>query len=229
MEHLLSINEFWGDLSKFVGKVSGGLSNSMDKPRTSNPPKFIQNLRLKKYSDEDLALEILEFINKLPKDYDKSGEFKLDHVNKSKEDSYFFVGRPFKRDESLYRVNIVKHLDFRNKTEYNKHKIDTEYTVSISSVKDDIEKTSDGSKKSYGGLGTGIRLSGELKIKKDNDEQSSLSNKVNRDANKIFGESEVLKCHQKTALKIFNSAESIYKSVAKTTKGDARGGQNRNV
>ena len=76
--------------------------------------------------------------------------------------------------------------------------------------------TDDGNKKekSFGGLGKGIRLSGELK------------KPIQRDSKPNFEKSEVLQCNQNLAKEIWIATHDLYSQATRTQRGDARGGSN---
>ena len=106
-----SINEdIFGRTGRFLGKVGGKLTgNSSTKIETT---------------DNDLAKEILNHLNSLPSDYNKSGKYKMDNVHSSQRDIYTFFMK-FKRDPNqLYKIDVIRHLDYKTTK-------DPEYTIII--------------------------------------------------------------------------------------------------
>jgi hypothetical protein len=156
----------------------------------------------KENNDEDLAKEIMTYLNGLSKDYNRDGKFtqfggQSSNVTPSTKDAFFFLGQPFTRDRTLYRVDMMKHIDFRTTG-------DPEYTVMISKV-DNVHKD-----RTFGGLGTGMRLSG----RKGPSTRTGPS----------FNKAEVLKCSQPLAKQIWLKADEINRNRQKSNTGDARGG-----
>jgi len=79
-------------------------------------------------NQDDLAKEILDHLNSLPSDYNRTGEYRDGAVHKQYNDRYTFIMK-FKRDpEQKYKIDVSRHTDFRTK------KI-PEYTIVINKLK----------------------------------------------------------------------------------------------
>ena len=207
MKHLESFggfdkkNELFTTIGRMARKVGSlvkdKISTEKEKKANSSTPENTNN-------DEDLAREIMEYLNGLSRDYNRSGKFnqfdgKGSNVTPSTKDAFFFLGQPFTRDHTLYRVDMMKHIDFRTTG-------NPEYTVMISKV-DNVHKD-----RTFGGLGTGIHLRGRKG-------QSTRTGAT-------FNKAEVLKCSQPLAKQIWLKADEINRNRQKSNAGDARGGSN---
>jgi hypothetical protein len=83
----------------------------------------------KKMPDQDdLAKEILDHLNSLPSDYNRTGEYRDGVVYKQYNDRYTFIMN-FKRDPGQkYKIDVSRHTDFRTKRI-------PEYTIVINKLK----------------------------------------------------------------------------------------------
>jgi len=211
MKHLESFsgfdkqNELFTTIGRMAGKLGSAIKDKVgsEKEKRSNTGPNSSTPE-KENNDEDLAREIMTYLNGLSKDYNKSGRFNQfdgngSNVTPSTKDAFFFLGQPFTKDHTLYRVDMMKHIDFRTTG-------DPEYTVMISKV-DNVHKD-----RTFGGLGTGIHLRG----------RKGPSTRTGG----TFNKAEVLKCSQPLAKQIWLKADEINRNRQKSNTGDARGGSN---
>jgi len=101
-------NEIFSSLGSAFGKGAGIISNMIPKMSDS------------KGKDEDLGQEIFNYLEKLSREYNRSGNYNPQTVNKASNDWYYFVGSPFKSSEK-HKVDIMQHIDHNTKSnpEYN--------------------------------------------------------------------------------------------------------------
>lgn len=175
LERFDKLGELWGKAKK---KVSTTVSNYLNKNK----------------EDVDLGKEILEHLKKMPLDYNRSGRYDLRNVNRLSNNYLSVVDRIFSGSVYLYKVDMIKHLDFKTKS-------DPEYTISITKAK---SSNSDFSLRTYDGG----------RKQKDDYYNSPKFDKQN---------SQNLIIPQSLAKEIYLLAESICKSVSKNVKDDARG------
>lgn len=201
MRHLKKFNQLneIRTISQAIGSLAGKLQNSF---KGDYQPG-------RKKNDDDLAKEILEYINQLNRSYNPSTNFNIRQVNTNKENSFFVVGEPFKRTQETYLINVSKHIDHRTKNI-------PEYTVEIAKNKPHMTNLDSDTPKErdFGGLGKGLRLSGELK------------KNIQRNASPNFEKTEVLQCNQNLSKQIWIATHDLYSEVTRTQRGDARGGSN---
>lgn len=149
-------------------------------------------------NDEDLAREVLQYVNNMQTDYNRNEKdmssyakiLKVDGI-----DNYIFYGHVFPRDkETKYRVDVIKVLDRNFEKE--------PYKVIISKIVDRGVK--------FRGLG-------------DNSIQPLTLATPNASKDE---KPYVLDISQQIAREIYNRVSTVYELTNKNTKGDARGGQN---
>lgn len=118
MKHLetfefFKTNELFSSIGSAIGKGAGHISNIIPKMGDS------------KGKDEDLGQSILSYLEEMSRNYNRSGNYNPQTINKASNDWYYFVGSPFKSGK--HKVDIMKHID--HKTNSN-----PEYTIVISKV-----------------------------------------------------------------------------------------------
>jgi hypothetical protein len=176
VEKFDKLGDFWSRTKKNISKNVSGLVN-------------------KNKEDVDLATEILEHLKKMPLDYNFTGEYNLRNVNKLSNNYFSIVdNRIFKNSQDKYKVDFIKHIDFKTNST-------PEYTISITKAKANHStfslRTYDGGRK-----------------QKDDYNNSPSFDKQN---------SQRLIIPQRLAKEIYELAESINKQTAKNVKDDARG------
>ena len=192
MKHVKSYNEIFSTIGGLLGKGSGKVNQVL-------PKVSITNKSDKK--DNDLGDEILDHLKAMSTDYNRSGNYDEKTINKTNTNWYFFIDTVFKKSNDKYKVDIIKHIDFRTKNV-------PEYTVIINKV--------DMADNQYQN-----RLSGRG-IKVRNTEGGKAQMKTYGSSNVQKG-GERIKIDQVLAKKIFSEAENIYNLVNKNIRDDARG------
>ena len=191
MKHIKKFNEL-SSLGSLIGKGVGLISRSI--PKVSILDKFNKK-------DRDLGKEILDHINNMSRVYNRSGAYDETTINQSNNNWYYFIDKIFKGSGEKYKVDIIKHLDYKTTNR-------PEYTVTISKA---------GIKPSQ----YGDRLSGrEIKVR---DTEGGRGAKRSYGNSNVQPESERLELDGGLAKSIYESAESVWKEVHKNIKDDARG------
>jgi hypothetical protein len=191
MKHIKKF-EVFSSLSSLVGKGAGIISNAI--PKISIIDKFFKE-------DRDLGKVILEHLENMSTNYNRSGAYDETTVNQANNNWYYFIDKIFKSSGEKYKIDIIKHLDYKTKNV-------PEYTVTIS--KAGITQ------KQYGD-----RLSGrEIKVR---DTEGGRGSKRSYGNANVQSESERLEIDQDLARRIYQTAESVWKVVHKNIKDDARG------
>jgi hypothetical protein len=192
MKHIKKFNELFSSLGSLVGKGAGIIGSVM--PKVSIIDKFYKE-------DRDLGKVILDHIDNMPKIYNRTGVYDETTINQANNNWYYFVDKIFKNSGEKYKIDIIKHLDYKTKNV-------PEYTVTISKAgikPEQVEK----------------RLSGrEIRVR---DTEGGRQNKRSYSNSNIQGESERLDIDQNLAQNIYLAAESVWKEVHKNIKDDARG------
>ena len=192
MKHIRKFNEIFSTLSSLVGKGAGVAAQSIPKlSMTSEKDK----------KDTDLGEEILNHLNAMSTDYNRSGDYNEKTVNKLNSNWYYFIDSIFKSGGGKHKVDVIKHLDFRTKNV-------PEYTITISKLGITSNQYQN-------------RLSGRSIRVRDTEGGKHDTNSY-RNPN-IQESSERLKISPDLAKKIFSACENIYQKVTKNTKDDARG------
>lgn len=192
MKHIKKFNEIFSTLGSLVGKGAGIVSK--------NAPKIsISNKEEKK--DDDLGKEILIHLTTMSTDYNRSDDYDEKTINKHSENWYYFIDSFFKNNNDKYKIDIIKHLDFKTKNT-------PEYTITLSKV----------------GMTSGQyqgRLSGRgIKVRDTEGGKTQMRTYGNSN---VQSSGDRLKLDPKIAKKIFSLAENIYLKVTKNVKDDARG------
>ena len=192
MKHIKKFNELLSTLGSLVGKGSGIIGSVM--PKVSIIDKFYKE-------DRDLGKVILEHINNMSKNYNRTGVYDETTINQANNYWYYFVDKIFKTSGDKYKIDIIKHLDYKTKNV-------PEYTVTIGKAgikPEQVEK----------------RLSGrEIRVR---DTEGGRQSKRSYSNSNIQPESERLDIDQNLAKNIYLAAESVWKEVHKNIKDDARG------
>lgn len=197
MKYLKRFNEGFGSsntqgLSDNFGKLLGSISKG-----TSS----LKNMIGKTGNDEDLAVNILNYLNKQSKDYSVSTDFSKSQVQKPMESNYVIFGKIFPNDsQTEYRVDIIQASTLK-----------MDYRIVISKIVD---------------KGTGSAFIGLRRSNTGKDLKIPVLKTPNPGDNEKMTQ---LDCSQQIGKKIFDKAKEIYDLVNKNTKGDARGGLNTNT
>ena len=192
MKHIKKFNELFSTIGSLVGKGAGVINRAV--PKISIVDKLYKE-------DRDLGKTILKHIQDMPSVYNKSGVYDETTINQSNNNWYYFIDKIFKTSGEKYKVDIIKHIDFKTKNV-------PEYTITLS--KADITPSQ-----------YGDRLSGrEIRVR---DTEGGRSAKRTYAGSNVQPESERLDIDQGLAQDIYLAAESVWKSVHKNIKDDARG------
>jgi len=92
-------NEVFRGLGTALGRVAGTITNALS-----------GRLQPRNTSDNDLAREILAYVQNMPRDYNDTGQFNNRTPNKTQNTSYMFVGNPFDTmfmNEETVEVNNI--------------------------------------------------------------------------------------------------------------------------
>ena len=190
MKHIKKFNEL-SSLGSLIGKGAGLVSNAFSKI----------SLDISNKKDTDLGREILNHINNMPRVYNRSGAKDETTINQSNNNWYYFIDKIFKGSGEKYKVDIIKHLDYKTTNR-------PEYTVTISKA---------GITQTY----HHDRLSGrEIRVR---DTVGGRGAKRSYGNANVQPESERLELGGALAKNIYEAAESVWKEVHKNIKDDARG------
>jgi hypothetical protein len=187
MNHLDSFKDF-GIVERFekIGDLFGKAKKSIS--------KGVSGIINKNREDVDLGTEILEHLKKMSTRYNTSGNYNIRNVNKVSNNYYSLVDKVFKNSESDYKIDMMKHIDFKSSST-------PEYTVVITKSKGNLSSFS---LRTYDG---GRKQKNDYNSLPEFDKQNS----------------QRLIIPQKLAKDIYTLAESISKLVTKNVKDDARG------
>jgi len=192
MKHIRRFDEVFSGLGGLIGKGVGYLSRAL-------PDVHIVDKLFKE--DGDMGKAILKYLEDLPRTYNRSGDFDETTVNSDVHNWYYIMGKIFKNSGEKYKIDMIKHLDFKTKNV-------PEYTIAISKVGMTQRQHGD-------------RLSGRgIKIR---DTQGGMFQKKTYGGGSAHSEYERLDIDQGLAKNIYLEAESIWKDVHKNIKDDARG------
>ena len=96
-------NEVFRGLGTALGRVAGTITNALS-----------GRLQPRNTSDNDLAREILAYVQNMPRNYNNSGQFNNRTPNKTQHTSYMFVGNPFDtmfmNEETVEADNIPQNI-----------------------------------------------------------------------------------------------------------------------
>jgi hypothetical protein len=192
MQHIKRFNELFSTIGSLIGKGSALVSGIT--PKISILDKFNKK-------DRDLGKEILNHINNMSREYNRSGVYNPATINQSNNNWYYFIDKIFKGSGDNYKVDIIKHLDYKTTNR-------PEYTISLSKSGIESSQYSD-------------RLSGrEIRVR---DTVGGKSAKRSYGNSNVQSKGERLDIDQGLASSIYNAAESVWKSVNKNIRDDARG------
>lgn len=192
MKHIKRFDEVFSSLGSLVGKGAAMIASTV--PKVSIVDKFFKE-------DRDLGKVILKHIEGMSKNYNRSGVYDETTINKSNNNWYYFIDKIFKSSNENYKIDIIKHLDFKTKDV-------PEYTVTIS--KAGVEQVQPEQ-----------RFSGrEIKVR---DTVGGNKRKRTYGSANTQSESERLDIDQDLARSIYEEAEYVWKNVHKNIKDDARG------
>ncbi len=192
MKHIKKFNEIFSTIGSLIGKGSGLIGDVL--PKTSILDKFNKK-------DRDLGKEILNHINNMSREYNRSGAYNPSTINQSNNNWYFFIDNIFKGSGDKYKVDIIKHLDYKTSNV-------PEYTVTITKTGIESTQYSD-------------RLSGrEIRVR---DTVGGKYKKQSYGNANVQSKGERLDIDQGLASSIYKAAESVWNSVNKNVRDDARG------
>ena len=175
-----------------IGKGAGLIRNAL--PKVSILDRFNKK-------DTDLGEEILNHINNMPRAYNRSGAKDETTINQANNNWYYFIDKIFKGSGEKYKVDIIKHLDYKTTNR-------PEYTVTISKAGINPSQYGD-------------RLSGrEIRVRDTDGGRGAKRSYGNAN---VQPESERLELGGVLAKNIYEAAESVWKEVHKNIKDDARG------
>jgi hypothetical protein len=151
-------------------------------------------------NDEDLANNILSYLDKMSKDYNNTNDFDKTKISKIGDmENYVFFGNIFPKDQQQeYRVDVIKALN----REFEKDP----YRIIISKI---VKK--------------GVEFRGLDRYKPASGKQPQVLSTANPNKDE---EMVQLDCSQQIAKKIYDRTKNIFDLSNKNTKGDARGGKN---
>jgi len=192
--------------SETIGKLLGNINKGVKK---------LGWLIGKTGSDEDLAGEILAYLDNLPQNYIASTDFRKDRVYNPSVGTFVFFGKIFTKDsKSEYRVDVIQ----ASNPAIGLHK--DPYRIVISKLS--------GSKVTSPTGGGKIKYEPFSKFEKGKNQRGRVSkSELLITANPTATEEMIqLECSQQIAKRIFNKCQEIWDKTHPNTKGRARGGQN---
>jgi hypothetical protein len=195
-----------------VGKLVGKLKKGA---------RYLGSLIGRVGSDEDLAKEILDYLNNLPQDYVASTDFKKDRIYNPMPNNYVFFGNIFPRDASSeYRVDVL------NTSELDEELHDKPYRVIISKLSQtDVDiKSPKGDKYVPFGDYKGGKGKNDPKVNYFKTPGANLLMTANPKADE---EMIQLDCSLPISRRIYEKCEKIWNKTNPNTKGAARGGENK--
>ena len=195
MKHIKHFNEGLATgFGALLAKISTGTNNLLGRiGKTGN--------------DEDIADEILKFLNKMNTDYNKSTKLDKTKVSKVGDmENYVFFGSEVEmlstkfsnNYQQEYRVDVIKAM--------SKEFFDDPYRIIISKI---VEAS----------RGRFIGFDGT----KNAGKQPMILSTPNPEDDEKMAQ---LDCSQQIAKKIYDKTKEIYDKTNKNTIGDARGGEN---
>lgn len=117
MEHIKTY-EIFSELGSLLGKGAGKLNSMLPKINIQSRGEV---------EDADLGREILEYLENMSRSYNRSGNFDPNTVMKVNNNWYSFTGKIFKNSQDNYKIEVIKHMDYKTKNV-------PEYTVTINKV-----------------------------------------------------------------------------------------------
>jgi len=216
MKHLKefsAFNEAWiGKLGEFAGNVQSKIMSGV----TNFAKKFSLT-----GNDEDLANNILTYIQSIPEDYDPNERYNKGQILRPDNTDYFiiFSDKIFPNNSAEFRVDIVKASDpklhIRNNNDLQKEP----FRIIISKI-----IKSDGPSTSQIGV---LKRHNPVNANRRNRPSGEVGQTSTPNVGKV-GESVKIECSQVIAKKIFDLVKHKWELTNANTKGDARGGQNTN-
>jgi hypothetical protein len=216
MKHLKefsAFNEAWiGKLGEFAGNVQSKIMSGV----TNFAKKFSLT-----GNDEDLANNILTYIQSIPEDYDPNERYNKGQILRPDNTDYFiiFSDKIFPNNSAEFRVDIVKPSDPKLQIRNNNDLQKEPFRIIISKI-----IKSDGPSTSQIGV---LKRHNPVNANRRNRPSGEVGQTSTPNVGKV-GESVKIDCSQVIAKKIFDLVKHKWELTNANTKGAARGGQNTN-